>query len=315
MKNEWIKNQRFGIEIEMTGITKGRAQKTVAKVLESTNTGRAHSYDNHYVIDSSGRKWSCEHDGSIRTTRSDGSPTGNRMYSVELVSPILTYEDIPQLQTIIRELKKAGARVNESCGIHIHVDGANHTANSLFNLTELFVARQDLIYDALDNNARAHRWCRKISVTLRDAIKKEHKALSDIERIWYSEANDNYCGRIDHSHYNPTRYHGLNLHAFFSKGTIEFRLFNSTLHAGKIKAYIQFCLAVSGWAISTKRVFFKDLTGATEKKKVDTMRAFLINRLGLEGDEFKTCRIHMMAIVKKNAGIHSRTANGAENIA
>jgi len=49
--------------------------------------------------------------------------------------------------------------------------------------------------------------------------------------------------------------------------------------------------------------------------KVDTMRAFLKNRLGLEGDEFKTCRIHMMAIVKKNAGIHSRTANGAENIA
>jgi len=315
MKNEWIKNQKFGIEVEMTGITKKRAQRVVAKALNSTNTGREHHYDNHYVIDNNERMWKCEHDGSIRTTHSDGTPTGSRLFSVELVSPILTYEDIPLLQTIIRELKKAGACVNESCGIHIHVDGSNHTADSLFHLTELFLARQNLIYDALDNNARARRWCRKISVTLRDAIKKEHKALSDIERIWYSEANDNYCGRIDHSHYNPTRYHGLNLHAFFSKGTIEFRLFNSTLHAGKIKAYIQFCLAVSGWAISTKRVFFKDLTGATEKQKVDTMRAFLINRLGLEGEEFRTCRIHMMAIVKKNAGIQCRAENRAEEIA
>ncbi len=315
MKNEWIKNQKFGIEVEMTGITKKRAQRVVAKALNSTNTGREHHYDNHYVIDNNERMWKCEHDGSIRTTHSDGTPTGSRLFSVELVSPVLTYEDIPLLQTIIRELKKAGACVNESCGIHIHVDGANHTADSLFHLTELFLARQNLIYDALDNNARARRWCRKISVTLRDAIKKEHKTLSDIERIWYSEANDNYCGRIDHSHYNPTRYHGLNLHAFFSKGTIEFRLFNSTLHAGKIKAYIQFCLAVSGWAISTKRVFFKDLTGATEKQKVDTMRAFLINRLGLEGEEFRTCRIHMMAIVKKNAGIQCRAENRAEEIA
>lgn len=315
MKNEWIKNQKFGIEVEMTGITKKRAQRVVAKALNSTNTGREHHYDNHYVIDSNGRMWKCEHDGSIRTTHSDGTPTGSRLFSVELVSPVLTYEDIPLLQTIIRELKKAGACVNESCGIHIHIDGANHTADSLFHLTELFLARQNLIYDALDNNARARRWCRKISVTLRDAIKKEHKTLSDIERIWYSEANDNYCGRIDHSHYNPTRYHGLNLHAFFSKGTIEFRLFNSTLHAGKIKAYIQFCLAVSGWAISTKRVFFKDLTEATEKQKVDTMRAFLINRLGLEGEEFRTCRIHMMAIVKKNAGIQCRAENRAEEIA
>lgn len=315
MKNEWIKNQNFGIEIEMTGITKGKAQKTVAKVLGSTNTGRSQSYDNHYVIDQSGREWKCENDSSIRTMRRDGSYTRSNMYSVELVSPILTYDDIPKLQEIIRALKKAGARVNDSCGIHIHIDGANHTAASLFNLTELFVERQSLIYTALDNNARAHRWCRKISPALRDAMKASHKSLSEVELVWYSPANDGYSSGVNHTHYNPTRYHGLNLHAFFSKGTVEFRLFNSTLHAGKIKAYIQFCLAISGWAISTKRVYFKDLSGKTEKMKVDTMRAFLKNRLGLEGDEFKTCRIHMMAIVKQNAGIHSRNEHNAEQTA
>ena len=41
----------------------------------------------------------------------------------------------------------------------------------------------------------------------------------------------------------------LNLHSVFSKGTIEFRLFNSTLHAGEVKSYIQLCLAISHQAL------------------------------------------------------------------
>ena len=84
------------------------------------------------------------------------------------------------------------------------------------------------------------------------------------EEVWYSRANDGYCGGIDHQHYNSTRYHGVNLHAFFTKGTVEFRLFNSTLHAGKIKAYIQFCLAVSAWAItSNDKLVFRSMDNYT----------------------------------------------------
>ncbi|WP_442862889.1 amidoligase family protein [Acutalibacter sp.] len=51
----------------------------------------------------------------------------------------------------------------------------------------------------------------------------------------------------------------MNFHAFFTKGTVEFRLFNGTTHAGKMKSYIQFCLAMSAWAIEcpNKRLFFK----------------------------------------------------------
>lgn len=69
---------------------------------------------------------------------------------------------------------------------------------------------------------------------LLNAMKKDKNLTNEkAEEIWYSSANDGYCGGIDHQHYNSTRYHGVNLHAFFTKGTVEFRLFNSTLHAGK----------------------------------------------------------------------------------
>ena len=129
------------------------------------------------------------------------------------------------------------------------------------------------------------------------------------EEIWYSSANDGYCGGIDHQHYNSTRYHGVNLHAFFTKGTVEFRLFNSTLHAGKIKAYIQFCLAVSAWAItSNDKLVFRSMDNYTAEQKVTIMRNILTHRLGLYGDEFKTCRLHMMNPLKKAAGMAVREA-------
>ena len=142
------------------------------------------------------------------------------------------------------------------------------------------------------------------------AVKAERDLTKEkLEKLWYSSLNDGYYGRISYEHYNETRYHGLNLHAFFSKGTVEFRLFNGTLHAGKIKAYVQFCLAVSAWAITTtKPAGFRSMDGYTPEKKVTIMINVLRNRLGLTGDEFKTCRQHMLAILKKNAGRNTRIA-------
>ena len=136
-----------------------------------------------------------------------------------------------------------------------------------------------------------------------DAMKKDKNLTKEkAEEIWYSRANDGYCGGIDHQHYNATRYHGVNLHSFFTKGTVEFRLFNSTLHAGRIKAYIQFCLAMSAWAIeSNDKIVFRSVSGYSADKKVTLMYHILTNRLGLYGDEFKTCRLHMMKQLKENA--------------
>lgn len=127
---------------------------------------------------------------------------------------------------------------------------------------------------------------------------------NDIEKIWYSDSNDDYYGGVNHEHYNQTRYHALNLHSFFSKGTVEFRLFNSTLHAGRIKAYVQFCLALSAWSIESKgRTIFKSASGYSSRKKPTLMYHILTNRLGLYGDEFKTCRYHLMKRLKENAAV------------
>lgn len=129
------------------------------------------------------------------------------------------------------------------------------------------------------------------------------ESRSAAERVWYSEANDGYSGTINHEHYNSTRYHGINLHAFFTKGTVEFRLFNGTTHAGKIKAYIQFCLAMSGWAIeiNDNRKYFKECSGYMQEQKAVLMMRVLVNRLGMRGSEFKTARLHLTSAFTRNA--------------
>lgn len=306
-----LKNQLFGVEVEMTGITREKAARLVAEVLRTTPSHpESNCYHTRIIADQAARKWKIMRDSSIEAIRNDGTSEPLDEYRVEFVTPPLNYSDIELLQNIIRKLRENGAKAHSSCGIHIHVDGANHTAVSLRRLVNFMTARQDLIYEALQIGDRESNWCHKLNKTLLDAMKKDKNLTKEkAEEIWYSRANDGYCGGIDHQHYNATRYHGVNLHSFFTKGTVEFRLFNSTLHAGKIKAYIQFCLAVSAWAItSQEKIVFRSMDGYTPEQKVTIMRNILTHRLGLYGDEFKTCRLHLMTPLKKAAGMTCRAA-------
>ena len=304
-----IKNQLFGVEVEMTGITREKAARLVAEVLGTVPSHpESNCYHTRTIADQAARKWKIMRDSSITPIRNDDTIEPLDEYRVEFVTPPLNYSDIELLQNIIRKLRENGAKAHSSCGIHIHVDGANHTAASLRRLVNFMTARQDLIYEALQIGDRESNWCHKLNKTLLDAMKKD-LTKEKAEEIWYSRANDGYCGGIDHQHYNATRYHGVNLHSFFTKGTVEFRLFNSTLHAGKIKAYIQFCLAVSAWAItSQEKIVFRSMDGYTPEQKVTIMRNILTHRLGLYGDEFKTCRLHLMTPLKKAAGMTCRAA-------
>lgn len=306
-----LKNQLFGVEVEMTGITREKAARLVAGVLGTTPSHpESNCYHTRTIADQAARKWKIMRDSSITPIRNDDTIEPLDEYRVEFVTPPLNYSDIELLQNIIRKLRENGAKAHSSCGIHIHVDGANHTAVSLRRLVNFMTARQNLIYEALQIGDRESNWCHKLNKTLLDAMKKDKNLTKEkAEEIWYSRANDGYCGGIDHQHYNSTRYHGVNLHSFFTKGTVEFRLFNSTLHAGKIKAYIQFCLAVSAWAItSQEKIVFRSMEGYSPEQKVTIMRNILTHRLGLYGDEFKTCRLHLMTPLKKAAGMTCRAA-------
>lgn len=283
---------RFGIEIEFTGITRAFAAEVAADFLNGRLERTYDSYDAYKIHLADGRYYKVMSDGSIATQKKENGrrvPAG-REYSVELVSPILTYrEDIETLQELVRRLRKAGAFVDENtCGIHLHLDGANHTVRSLRNFINIIASKNDLLYKALQIEPVRMRWCQKLDAELVERMnRRQPKTLKQLEDAWYAG-----YGGMRSTHYHESRYKFLNYHSFFQGNhTVELRGFNSTLHAGKIRSYIVLALALNHQALTQTKASAKK--PQTENEKF-AMRTYL-NRIGLIGDEFANCREHLCA--------------------
>ena len=280
-------DKNFGIEIELTGITRIRA----ARVLEEHFVGSLLQEGSNYkIIAEDGRKWKVVYDGSIRTQKKENgrirSVNDNR-YSVEIVSPILLYEkDIDGLQELVRKLRKVGAFTNSSTGIHIHLNGQDHTPRSLRNFLNIIYARNDLLYESLEIEPSRMKYCKKMDQRLVEQMKKKKPTtFSQIEDIWYEGYYESRS-----RHYHNSRYHFVNLHSFFhGVGTVELRGFNGTLHAGKIRTYILLALAINHQALTQK-------SASTKKPQMNNpkfaMRTWL-NRIGFIGETFKNPREHL----------------------
>lgn len=286
-----MKNQTIGIEIELTGIARDKAARVTAQYFGTYHTFVGGAYRAYHVEDNTGRVWKLMNDSSIRPESRRGTATN--AHRVELVSPILRYRDIETVQELIRKLRKAGAIVNDSCGIHIHIGLGNHTPKTLRNLANIVASKEDLIYKSLQVDQHRSMYCEKTDANfIKDLNRIKPKDMRRLSDIWYKR----YPQESRNAHYNSSRYHLLNYHSVFTKGTIEFRCFNGTTHAGRIKAYIQFCLAISNQALIQKKASSKKTRTTNEKY---TFRTWLL-RLGLIGDEFSTARLHLLKNLEGN---------------
>lgn len=274
----------------MTGITRQKAAKAVAALFGTTaaHSSESRTYDPWEVEDPAGKKWRFVYDGSIRGIQGNGEPTSSRLYKVEMNSPVLEYSEMEKLQAVVRALRRAGAVVNSSCGMHVHVDAANHTPQSLKNALTIMYAKEDILFKALKvNENRVQRWCQKVREPMLEKIRKmpTNLTMEQLKQQWYGGTDESRM------HYSWTRYYALNLHSVFYRGTLEWRCFESTLHAGKVRANITLALAISAQAINQKKTVMRK-TGITENPAF-TFRTFLL-RLGLIGPEYKNVRAHLM---------------------
>ncbi len=287
---EEMKKQTIGVEVEMNNITREKAARVAARYFGThryENTAGRNGYSTWSAWDAQGREWKFQKDVSIAGPDSE---------KCEMVTPILTYSDIETLQELIRQLRHAGAKsdATRGCGVHIHIGAKGHTPQTLRNLANIMASHESLIADALNlDQGRMRRYCRTVDPRFLEQVnRRKPTTMTQLADIWYS-SHDANCSRSHH--YNDSRYHMLNYHATFTKGTVEFRLFQfdeSTgerrggLHAGQLKSYIQLCLALSQMAKTVKTASPKPQQNENPKY---AMRTWLL-RLGFIGDEFKTAR-------------------------
>ena len=103
-----IQDYNFGIEIEMTGLTRAKAAEVIAEYFGTAPEYIGGAYDKYGARDTQGRLWQLVRDASIQTYRKahgNIQPVNDKAYQVELVSPICQYQDIGTIQELVRILR------------------------------------------------------------------------------------------------------------------------------------------------------------------------------------------------------------------
>ena len=198
-----FRDQYFGCEIELTGINRATAAHALADLFGTRAEHSGGGYDAYRVKDLDGKEWKIVRDGSIHPECRRRSVLIGETYKVELNSPKLEYGEMEKLQEVVRSLRRAGGIVNDSCGMHVHVDASKHTPQSLKNVLSIMYSKEDILFAALKvNPARIDSYCQAVDEPILEEIRKlpSGASMDQLKDRWYQGRDGS-----DY-HYHSSRY-------------------------------------------------------------------------------------------------------------
>lgn len=233
-----VKN--FGIEIETVNMNKHifitqMAQRGLTVITQGYNHNTSSS-------------WKIVPDGSIKGT--DGA---------EIVSPILNGEEgLNQIKTVCECLEIAGAKVNKSCGVHVHHEVVSLNETQMKNLLTFYAKNEKTIDSFMPISRRGsnNTYCQTTA-----------SALENLERGTQITS--------------LTRYNKLNLQSYYRQGTIEYRQHAGTTDSNKIIAWVILTALINkvGPTIKSKttepmrKIYFKRYLGIVRTELWDFFNA------------------------------------------
>jgi len=281
--NATVPTLTLGTELETTGLSTAEAGAVLARFFGTERQYEGGHYKKYTVTDQHGRKW---------TAMTDASLSGGYDHAAEIVTPPMqgTPEEIELIGQVAQALRRGGAKVDGTCGQHIHV--GTYDANgierintkSIINLCKLWAGKETLILQAFNVSRNRMQWCAPMEANLIERL-PHITSEADLNRAWFG-------GRANWSpdHYEGHRYHALNLNNRWRSGkTIEFRIFNGTLNPEKIAARAQFALHIAAAAIvkANTRISRPNMNG--NQSPCYKMRCFLLD-IGMIGEEYREAR-------------------------
>lgn len=157
---------------------------------------------------------------------------------VELISPVLSgFEDLIDVYHFLQLLCSIDRlQVDESCGFHVH-HGVNREVYDCENLRELIrvvYPMEDYIYLLIAGDRAMKETCRPMELDIKDILAiyncdTECRSGCRLKDLWYCPANRHDPDCEGPERYDATRYHGLNLHSYWFRSTIEFRYHSAVL--------------------------------------------------------------------------------------
>jgi hypothetical protein len=200
---------------------------------------------------------------------------------------------------------------DNSCGMHVHVDASDYSQWDLRKLIMLWAGVESTMYELIARQRWGNTYCavssgRYVRALLSDdtivvagnednpeevgkSLNSAHSWGERIAQAVYESHGRDICGRGGEGKrlkYNQSRYHGLNLHSYFFRKTIEVRLFESTGSTETLKNWPLVCGNIVDFASrSTERTIMDMLRSEVPGKGLllsilpDTQRAWVLATL------------------------------------
>lgn len=152
----------------------------------------------------------------------------------EIASPILTEpEDFIIFHEVIENLKKIGARSEPaSAGVHIHIDFSNPHFGEVSSLAAIFAEIEEDLMMRFSTLETRKIYTRPTAEMI----------LQFLDQANLSEFPDEYESIFWKIVEQQSRYHALNFKSYSRHGTVEFRLFNSTLNIQALQIIEDFAI-------------------------------------------------------------------------
>lgn len=195
-------DRKFGVEMEIVGISREQALSAMRAVgVEVQSEQYNHQTRSHWKL------------------VSDASVHGG----FEVVSPVLDGEaGLEELRRVATALDDMGATANRTCGLHVHIDAHGLSVEALRTIVSRYAAHEQEIDAFMPPSRRDNLYCDTLRRMVADA---RFASVTTIEELISLQ---------------PGRYHKVNLWAYRTHGTVEFRQHSGTVNAAKIVTWICF---------------------------------------------------------------------------
>jgi hypothetical protein len=234
----YLTGRTFGVEIEFYGLEYVLTPPDAGiikpyNIYSKARDGRSFSQlyrQSKINLGTDRNSWHFEEDTSVRGRL-------RTRYGAELISPILSgLEGLVQVYQAFLFLNEIeGVDIDESCGFHVHhgVDYGVYTCEQLKKLVRIVHPMEKLFYLLIPGERQNRTTCRPMEIDVK-AFLQECDPLCGpngcrLKELWYSPENRYDPELAKHPRYDKTRYHGLNLHSYWFRSTIEFRYHSAVL--------------------------------------------------------------------------------------
>lgn len=166
------------------------------------------------------KKWEIKTDSSCGRRKDESG--------LELVSPILEGEDgFNQIKEAVKFIKGLGGKINNHCGLHIHIGIENFTPVRVLHIAKRYKANEKNIdtFMAMSRRNDNNVFCKPMSDAFWSLEKLNDEDVESISDIVSKQSN---------------RQCKFNLYSYREHGTIEFRHHGATLNSKRIIYWVKF---------------------------------------------------------------------------